>query len=207
MIHALINGFLFGFSLILAIGAQNVMVLRQGLLMQHVFIVCLLCALSDALLIQVGVFGMATIAKYAPAVASVMTWLGAAFLFAYGVLRWKAAFSGSSALNLDVNQQPSRKRVILTALALTWLNPHVYLDTVLLLGTVANDFAPYRAQFAIGATTASFVFFFTLGYGARLLRPALSKPRTWQVLEFAIGLFMFYLAAQLLLSQPHTPSG
>lgn len=170
--------------------------------MQHVFITCLLCAISDALLIQIGVFGMAGIAKYTPTIATIMTWLGAVFLFVYGILRWKAAFNGNSVLIPDTEQQSSRRRIILTTLTLTWLNPHVYLDTVLLLGTVANDFAPYRAGFAIGATTASFVFFFSLGYGARLLRPILTKPRVWQILEFAIGLFMFYLAAALLLNRP-----
>lgn len=199
MIYALINGLLFGFSLILAIGAQNLMVLRQGLLMQHVFIVCLICALSDAILIQIGVFGMNSIAQYAPNIEKIMTWLGAAFLFTYGLLRWKAAFTQDNALTLSEHTALSRKRIILTALAFTWLNPHVYLDTVLLLGTVANQFSPYQIAFSIGATLASFSFFFSLGYGARLLRPLLSNPRVWQGLEFAIGLFMFYLAIKLLL--------
>lgn len=201
MIIAASSGFFLGLSLILAIGAQNVMVLRQGLLRQHVFIVCLICALSDALLIHVGVFGMSSIAQSAPMLATAMRYFGAAFLFAYALLRFRAAWIGGESLAVT-NNSSSKKRVVLTALALTWLNPHVYLDTVLLLGSIGNQYTDQRAIFALGATLASFIFFFSLGYSAQLLRPWLAQPRTWRIIEFVIGLFMLYIAISLLFNHP-----
>ncbi|WP_409202305.1 LysE/ArgO family amino acid transporter [Suttonella sp. R2A3] len=193
------SGFFLGLSLIFAIGAQNVMVLRQGLLHQHVFLVCLICAISDALLIHVGVFGMSAIAEFAPSLATLMRYFGAIFLLLYALLRFRAAWLGGEAL-LVSGKTSSKKRIILIALALTWLNPHVYLDTVLLLGSVANQFSDQRMAFALGATLASFVFFFSLGYGARLLRPLLAQPRTWRIIEVIIGLFMLYIAFSLLVN-------
>lgn len=196
---ALIAGYLFSLSLILAIGAQNAFVLRQGIANRHLFIVCTICALSDALLIQLGIFGMHTIKTVLPIFADIMRYGGALFLLIYGILRLNACWRGGETLNIDNDNPPSRQKIILTTLAMTWLNPHVYLDTVLLLGSVAAQYTPYEEHFAIGATLASFTFFFSLGYGARALRPWLARPSVWRIIELLIGIFMLYLAGNLAL--------
>lgn len=190
-------GFLLGLSLIVAIGAQNAFVLRQGLRGEHVFAVCLVCALSDAVLIAAGVSGMSEIARVAPAVAPAMRYAGAAFLVAYGLRSFRAAWAADAALVPAEGGGGSLGRALAVCLALTWLNPHVYLDTVLLIGSVATQY-PDRAAFAAGAMTASFVFFFGLGYGARWLRPAFARPAAWRALEVGIGAVMWAIALRLL---------
>lgn len=192
-------GFWFSLSLIVAIGAQNAFVLRQGIIGKHIFWVCALCALSDALLIQLGVFGMSAIQQAMPTFALWMRYGGAVFLLVYGLLRLRSAWRGGERLQADEARESSLRSVILTTLAITWLNPHVYLDTVLLLGTVASRYYPDEIIFAVGATLASLVFFFSLGYGAKSLRHWLARPAIWRVIETAIGVFMLYLAGKLLL--------
>lgn len=199
MTIALTAGFLFSLSLILAIGAQNAFVLQQGIANRHLFMVCAICALSDALLIQIGVFGMNAVKTAVPLFADVMRYGGALFLCIYGILRFRAFCKGGEALQIDSAAIPSRKKTALTTLAMTWLNPHVYLDTVLLLGSVAAQYDPYRETFAIGAALASLLFFFSLGYGARMLRPWLARPAVWRTIELLIGIFMLYLAVSLVL--------
>lgn len=198
MFNALFSGFLFGLSLILAIGAQNAYVLRQGILGQRIFLVCLTCALSDALLILIGVLGMDSLQTALPSFAQIMRIGGALFLSVYGILRLISAWRGGHQLKQSQSNTTSIRRVLLTTLAITWLNPHVYIDTVLLLGTIAANFAPYQLIFGAGATVASFTFFFSLGYGAKLFAPWLSRPKVWRVIELLIGLFMLYLAIHLL---------
>lgn len=199
MTQALIAGFALGFSLILAIGAQNAFVLRQGLRGLHVLAVCLVCAVSDSVLIVAGVAGFGALATAVPGLEQVMRWGGAAFLIWYGVKSFRAAMSGGDALKAEGAVEQSLGAALLTCLALTWLNPHVYLDTVVLLGSIS---AQYEAKpaFAIGAISASFVFFFSLGYGARLLRPMFTSPRAWQVLDGIVGTIMWAIAAKLLLA-------
>ncbi|WP_424932646.1 LysE/ArgO family amino acid transporter [Amaricoccus macauensis] len=192
-----LSGFVLGLSLIVAIGAQNAFVLRQGLLGAHVFPVCLVCALSDAILICVGVFGLAVISEAIPMVVPVLRYAGAAFLLVYGVRAARAAWVGGDALKAK-GEAAGLRRTLTICLALTWLNPHVYLDTVLLVGSIATQYAR-PVVFAVGAVTASFVFFFSLGYGARLLRPVFASPASWRVLEGAIALVMWAIAAKLLL--------
>lgn len=198
MSKAFFAGFLFSLSLIVAIGAQNTFVLRQGIIGRHIFWVCLICALSDALLIQVGVFGLTAVQAALPSLANVMRYGGALFLVVYGVMRLRSAWQGNAQLAVAAAQSLPLKKIVLTTLAMTWLNPHVYLDTVLLLGSVAANYVPHQLAFAIGASLASFCFFFSLGYGAQRLRHILARPQVWRVIELLIGLFMLYLAFSLL---------
>ena len=200
MTAPLLAGFLLGLSLILPIGAQNAFVLRVGLRGEHALAVCLTCALSDALLILAGVSGFAQLSAQVPWAETVLRYGGASFLLAYGLRSFMAAF-GSEALRPSEAAPETLSRVVLTCLALTWLNPHVYLDTVVLIGSISTQFDDGKGWFAAGAMTASFVFFFSLGFGARLLKPLFARPVTWRILDVAIGLIMWATAARLLLSE------
>lgn len=194
---AFFPGFALGFSLILAIGAQNAFVLRQGLRRQHVLPVVLTCALSDAVLIAAGVTGMGTLAGALPWFAPLMRFGGAAFLLWYGALNLRTAWRGGSGLTAGQGAGHALPRTLAVVLALTWLNPHVYLDTVVLIGSIAAQYDD-RLAFGLGAGSASFVFFFLLGYGARLLAPLLARPGAWRALDAAIGLTMWAIAAKLI---------
>ncbi|MBV7396996.1 LysE/ArgO family amino acid transporter [Mameliella sediminis] len=196
MFEALVAGFALGFSLILAIGAQNAFVLRQGLRRMHVLPVVLVCALSDAALIAAGVAGFGVLATAIPGLEWGMRIFGAAFLLWYGAKTLYSAWKGGEALQAGAEAQDLRA-ALLTCLALTWLNPHVYLDTVVLLGAISAQYDA-RVAFAVGAMTASFVFFFSLGYGARALAPLFARPRAWQVLDLFVGLTMWAIAAKLI---------
>ena len=197
--QALFSGFGLGLSLILAIGAQNAFVLRAGLLKRYVFIVCLTCSLSDALLIYIGVNGMGRFVQSMPVIIDVMRYGGAIFLVLYGAKSLYSAWRGGTGLTA-AGEFSTLRAAALTCLALTWLNPHVYLDTVILLGSIAVQ-SPQPGVFGIGAILASFVFFFTLGYGAQLLAPFFARPRAWQVLDIGIAAVMFSIAFGLILSQ------
>lgn len=199
MISAAIAGFALGLSLILAIGAQNAFVLRQGLRGSHVFAVSLTCALSDAILIAIGVGGFAAIETVLPGIAPVMRWAGAAFLVVYGALSFRRALGAAEALEPAEGGTESLTKALATCLALTWLNPHVYLDTVVLLGSISTQYEGAKLAFGAGAVTASFSFFFALGYGARALRPLFARPAAWRVLEVVVGLTMWAIAVKLLL--------
>jgi len=196
---AAVSGFLASIGLIAAIGAQNAFVLRQGLKREYVGLVVLLCAVSDALLIAAGVAGFSAAVRALPWLVPVMLWGGVAFLLVYGAMRFRAAMSGGAALAAAAQVPTSKRRVVATCLALTWLNPHVYLDTLALLGALSTQHAPDEWVFGVGAMTASFVFFAALGYGARLLAPVLARPRAWVVVEAVIGLVMWAIAASLVL--------
>ena len=193
-------------SLIVAIGAQNLFVLRQGLRREHVGLVVAICAGSDALLTIVGVSGMGALVNTHPGVVTVVTWAGAAFLAAYGVLAARRAFR-PAVLDAEAGEGSvgsaavvaSAGSVALTCLALTWLNPHVYLDTVFLVGTVGAGHAS-PLLFTIGAITASVVWFAALGYGARLLQPLFRSPLAWRILDGIIAVVMLALAVTLALS-------
>ena len=194
-----IAGFSLGLSLILAIGSQNAFVLKQGLKKRHVFIVCLVCAVSDALLISLGVSGFGTVVKQFPTIEIVARYGGAAFLTIYALLSFKSAFTQSHALEAEAEAETESSlfRTIAICLAFTWLNPHVYLDTVILLGSVSTQYHPEQFQFALGAVIASFVFFFSLGYGARVLAPVFENPKAWKIFEFFVGIIMLSLAVSL----------
>ena len=187
---AAISGFLLGASLILAIGAQNAFILRQGLLRQHVFVLCLICALSDALLIAAGIAGLGTLIATSPRLISAVTVGGALFLFAYAFLAFRRSMH-PEALYAAKKGEGNLRRAIAACLAFTFLNPHVYLDTVVLLGSLSAGFeGAARLAFGAGATVASFVWFFGLGYGARLLQPVFAQPAAWRVLDVLIGIIM-----------------
>ncbi|ARC88791.1 LysE/ArgO family amino acid transporter [Rhodovulum sp. MB263] len=195
-----LTGFATSLSLILAIGAQNAFVLRQGLLQSHVFVLCLFCALSDALLISAGVAGFGAITGALPWLPGALTLGGAAFLIVYGLLRARAALKGGHRLEAS-GRSGAVWTVLGTAAALTWLNPHVYLDTLGLIGAISTEFGPGgpRLAFGLGAVAASFCFFFALGYGARLLAPAMARPLAWRLLDGLIAVVMWAIAARLLL--------
>ncbi len=186
-----------GLSLIMAIGAQNAFVLKQGLMRQHVFAVCLFCAVSDALLIAAGVAGMGAIGSAAPWLPQAMRWAGVIFLILYGAWSFCAAWRGGEALRPE-GQATSLAATLAVLAALTWLNPHVWLDTVVLLGAISSGWPDQRA-FAAGAVTGSFLFFFSLGYGARLLAPIFARPVAWRWLELAVGCVMWAIALRLAL--------
>ena len=194
--QAAVAGFGLGISLILAIGAQNAFVLRQGLRREHVLAVVLVCAVSDAVLVAAGVTGFGALAERVPGLERVMRYGGAAFLLVYGARAFLAAWRGGAVLEASTGAGNLR-RAVLTCLALTWLNPHVYLDTVVLLGSVSAQYAD-RLGFGAGAVAASFVFFFTLGYGARLLAPVFRRPASWRVLDAGVGAVMWAIAVGLL---------
>lgn len=187
-----------GLSLIMAIGAQNAFVLKQGLLRNHVFAVCLFCAASDAALIAAGVAGAGAIARNAPWFLQAMRWGGAAFLLWYGLRSARAAWRGGEALQASAGAAPALGPTLATLAALTWLNPHVWLDTVVLIGSISSA-QPDRLGFALGAMSGSFLFFFSLGYGARLLAPLFARPVSWRVLEAGVALVMWTIAATLIL--------
>jgi len=214
-----------GLSLIIAIGAQNVFVLRQGLKREHVLPVVIICAISDAVLIIAGVIGLGFLIETAPWLVPVARWLGGGFLVFYGLLAarraWKpsgetllvetteaqegadaAASGSSSAATLTAPRTVTHARlgtVLLTALALTWLNPNVYLDTVLMLGSIASTHGDTRWMFAAGAVLASFLWFFALGFGARYLGRWLRTPRAWRMLDAGIAVLMLVLGVNLVL--------
>jgi L-lysine exporter family protein LysE/ArgO len=189
-------GLLTGLSLIVAIGAQNSYVLRQGLAGRHVGLIVTICATSDLLLIAAGVAGVGTLIRSHPDGITVVRWVGAAYLLTYGGLSLRSAARPSS-LPVDGRSARGRRTAVLTTLALTYLNPHVYLDTVVMLGSVANGYGNYRWEFAAGAALGSVLWFSGLGFGARVASPALNRPRTWRALDVVIGCVMIALAIRV----------
>jgi L-lysine exporter family protein LysE/ArgO len=200
LLSAALSGFLLGASLIIAIGAQNAFILRQGLLRQHVFILCLICAASDAGLIVLGVGGLGTLISQAPTLITVVTIGGVLFLGTYAVIAFRRALH-PEAMKAANTGNGSLKTAVAACLAFTFLNPHVYLDTVVLLGSLSARFEEARRiAYGAGAALASFVWFFGLGYGARLLEPVFARPAAWRVLDIIIGLVMAGLAISLALT-------
>ncbi|MEG9303523.1 LysE/ArgO family amino acid transporter [Psychrobacter celer] len=191
-----LSGFLLGLSLIIAIGSQNAFVLKQGLKREHIFFVCLFCALSDAILISAGVGGFGAVTARYPHIVDVAKFAGVVFLLGYGLQSLYASVRLSQALTVEGQVVSSLKKALLLCFGFTWLNPHVYLDTLVLVGMVSTG-ASSKVVFAAGAVSASFFFFFALGYGARLLKPLFTKPKAWNVLDALVGILMLYLAWHL----------
>jgi L-lysine exporter family protein LysE/ArgO len=197
VLDSAVAGLLTGLSLIVAIGAQNAFVLRQGLAREHVGPVVAICAVSDLVLIVAGVAGIGTVIRQAGWVVDVVRWLGVAFLTWYGVTSLLRA-RRTSGLAAAAPEPMSLRAAVGRATALTWLNPHVYLDTVLLVGSIANTHGhPGRWWFAAGAVLASVLWFSALGFGARFASPLLALPRAWQLLDVLIGLTMLGIALML----------
>ena len=198
ILYAGLDGFLLGASLIIAIGAQNAFVLRQGLKREYVFAVCLVCSLSDALLIAAGVAGLGTLVRRSETALLAVNMGGALFLFVYGAMAFRRAMR-PDAMQAGEGRSGALAAALGAALAFTYLNPHVYLDTVLLLGSLsARHAGGARLAYGVGASLASFAWFFGLGYGARLLRPFFADPRAWRALDIGIGIVMWSLAVGLL---------
>jgi L-lysine exporter family protein LysE/ArgO len=189
----------FGLSLIVAIGAQNAFVLRQGLRREHVLPVVSVCAVSDAVLIVVGVAGLGELLELVPWMIDALRVMGAAFLFGYALIAARRALSPSALAASAGGESTPLWTVLGTCVALTWLNPHVYLDTVVLLGSVAASRGDDRWAFGAGAVLGSVVWFAALGYGARFLRPVFARPAAWRVLDAVIALVMTGIAVSLLL--------
>lgn len=196
----MLSGFATGLTLIIAIGAQNAFVLRQGLRREHVLPVVLVCAVADALLITAGVAGLGVLVSGHPVALDVTRYGGAAFLSGYGLLAIRRVFR-PGAMTASERSAGTLSAALLACLAFTFLNPHVYLDTVVLLGSIANQHGPDgRWLFGIGAAAGSVVWFFALGYGARRLSPFFARPRAWRVLDGLIAVVMLGLATSLVLS-------
>jgi L-lysine exporter family protein LysE/ArgO len=197
-VPAAISGFLLGGSLIVAIGAQNAFVIRQGVLKSHVFWVCLFCSVCDAALIWAGVFGLGALIKAVPLFIPVMTYGGAAFLIWYGIKALLRALKPTG-MGASGETAGTLKSALLACAGFTLLNPHVYLDTVILVGSIANARPPgEQTAFAIGASLASLVWFFGLGYGAKAMSQWLGRPRVWQAIDVLIAAVMFLIAFKLL---------
>jgi len=201
--YAALEGLGLGAGLIIAIGAQNAYVLRQGLRRQHVFVVASLCFLIDCTLIALGTGGFAGLLRAVPSLPGIAAWGGALFLAAYSLRAFHAALKPGSLDDADAASAGNGLRAaMLTALALSLLNPHVYLDTVILLGGIAARYAAEtRVAFALGAMTASGLWFYGLGYGARSLAPLFRSPRAWRLLDAFVGCVMAALAVSLVLDQ------
>ena len=189
------EGAVISLSLIVAIGAQNAFVIRQGLSDRHVFLVCTICAFSDAALIALGVFGFGEIISNLENISELIRWFAISFLIIYPIMRFKAAYNGNT---LDIDEEESlvsAKKTAIITLGFTWLNPHVYLDTTVLLGTASLQFqGDEKIAFAIGAMTSSFLFFYSLGFGARRLAPLLKTKKVWRIIDIIIGLVMIWIA-------------
>ncbi|WP_455926511.1 LysE/ArgO family amino acid transporter [Pseudomonas putida] len=197
MWNSYLNGLLVAAGLIMAIGTQNAFVLAQSLRREHHLPVALLCVLCDALLVTLGVFGLANVLAHSPLLLGVARWGGALFLLWYGTKALRRACSRQSLQQGDGDGQRSRRAVLLSALAVTLLNPHVYLDTVLLIGSLGAQQSMPSAYVA-GAASASLLWFFTLALGAAWLAPWLARPATWRLLDLMVAVMMFAVAAQLI---------
>ncbi len=199
MFSAALAGFALGGSLIIAIGAQNAFVIRQGVLNHYVFWICSFCAVSDAILIWCGVYGLAAVLAVAPQLLALLRYGGAAFLMWYGIQAFRRAVNPEALMDSQ-RTTPSLASALAMCAAFTWLNPHVYIDTVVLVGSIANARATgEQAPFAAGASLASFVWFFAIGYGAKALRGPLSQPKVWRAIDLSIAAIMFWIAIKLLL--------
>lgn len=194
---AFLAGFQLSLGLIMAIGPQNAFVLRQGLRREHVLAVSLFCAGSDAVLIAAGIVGFGALVAEAPWVAPVLRWGGVAFLLWYGARSFLAAWRGGGSLAAAGGGAQPLSRILGVLALVTWGNPHVYLDTVVLIGTVSAQYPERIAEFGAGAVLASFAFFLTLGFGARLLAPVFARPGAWRLLDIGVGAVMWAIAFSL----------
>ncbi len=196
----LLEGFLVSLGLIVAIGAQNAFILKQGLKKEHIFWLCLICSLSDAILIICGVKGVGIFIAKSQIFLLAITIFGAIFLFGYGFISLKSAFKNEALHVKKQDKNQTFKKAVFSVLALTFLNPHVYLDTFLLIGSIGGAYSPQNQNlFILGAVSASFAWFFSLGYGTKVLIPLFNKPKTWKILDFLIAIIMFFIAFGLVL--------
>ena len=193
---ALFSGFLASLSLIIAIGAQNAFVIKQGLLRSHVTLVVLFCSVADALFIVLGVGGLGTFVQRQPQALEYIRWFGVTYLTWFGIKSVRAALSTQS-LTVATSEKQSAGKILLSLVTFTFLNPHVYLDTVILLGSIANQFADHRWYFAVGASVASVLWFTVIGYGARAASKFMTRSLFWKILDSVIAVIMFTIAITL----------
>jgi len=199
MTDAFITGILVGISLIVAIGAQNIFVLRQGIIGKHVFYVALFCATADTLLINIGVSGFSFfLNKFILEISHLLFGISALWLLVYGFIRLLAAIKADSKIELEGAPPFGLFPTLSIAAILTFANPHVYLDTMILIGSISQQFTTEnRPAFALGASLASFIFFFSLAYGAKLIAPAMKSSFSWRILDLVTALIMFLIAFKL----------
>ena len=199
MISAFLTGFFLAISLIVAIGAQNAFVLRQGILGQHIFYVALFCALSDAILICIGITGISFFSNnHIAEFSDLLFGFSAIWLAGYGLMRLKTVFKPYSAIEVESLISKNLASTLSILFVLTFANPHVYLDTMVLIGSISQQFSgDNKIAFALGAIFASFIFFFALAYGAKLLAPLMQSPNSWRKLDFLIALVMFIISIKL----------
>ena len=199
MITAFVTGFFLGISLIVAIGAQNAFVLRQGVIGQHVLYVALFCAVSDTLLISLGVTGISFfLNNLVSEISNLLFGFSAVWLSGYGILRLTAAFKSDITLDIETSSSKGLLPTLSIIAVLTFANPHVYLDTMILIGSVSQQFpGENKLAYVLGASLASFVFFFSLAYGAKLLAPIMKRPFSWRILDCLIAFIMFTIAFKL----------
>lgn len=194
------SGFVLSFTLILAIGAQNAFVLRQGIKREHVLLCVIICGVSDTLLIILGVTSFGLLNEQMPWLGPIMRYGGAVFLAVYGAMSFHSALTSTEALNVEGRVRSDWRKVAATLLALTFLNPHVYLDTVILLGSIAAQYGEQRTLFGAGAASGSIIFFVMLGFGARLLAPLFARPKAWRILDALVGATMWLIALGLIVN-------
>ena len=199
MFSAFFTGFFLGLSLIVAIGAQNAFVLRHGILRQHVFYVALFCAVSDAALIFLGVAGISFFfTNFVDQFSNILFGISSIWLSGYGIIRLMSVFKSNSAIDIEKTSVKGLLPTLIALFILTFANPHVYLDTVILIGSIAQQFSgDLRVAFAIGASLSSFVFFFSLSYGAKFLASIMQNPNSWRILDGVIAIIMFSIAFKL----------
>lgn len=194
-----IQGFLICAGLITTIGAQNAFLIKQALLKQHTFLLCSLFFLCDCMLFAVGIFGLGSLISQTPIATIALAFIGGLFLFIYGIKSFISAYQGNIALQLEKGAIQSLKKTLLIALAITLLNPHVYLDTVVIIGGIAGTLSPEsKLFFLLGTSLSSGLWFFGVGYGARLLIPFFQKTITWRILDFTTGIIMWGIAFGLI---------
>ncbi|MDC1046755.1 LysE/ArgO family amino acid transporter [Candidatus Pseudothioglobus singularis] len=199
MFSAFFTGFFLGLSLIVAIGAQNAFVLRHGILQQHVFYIALFCSISDATLIFLGITGISFFfTNFVDQFSNILFGISSIWLSCYGIIRLMSVFKSNSAIDIEKTTVKGLFPTLIALFILTFANPHVYLDTVILIGSIAQQFSgELKVGFAIGACLASFVFFFGLAYGAKLLAPIMQNPNSWRILDGVIAIIMFSIAIKL----------
>ena len=199
MFSYMVSGFAVGMSLIVSIGAQNAFVLKQGLKQQHVFWVCVICALSDSILILLGVFGFARVIEHYPHIVMFSKYIGAGFLFYYGLQHAISAFKSTEVLALSDQATEHFVQVLMICLAFTWLNPHVYLDTVILIGSISTQYSLGKEWFTLGAVLASW-FFFLFGIWRKNIDAVVSTSKSWKILDAIIACTMWAIALSLIVS-------
>ena len=201
MFDSLFTGLLLGFSLIIAIGPQNIFVLRQGLLKKNVFLVASFCSISDILLIFIGIGGISLIFEnIIKSYSDFLFGISALWLLGYGMLRLFSSLKNESKLKIDTEENGSALSILFTLFIITFANPHVYLDTVILIGSVSQQFSGNeKYMFGMGSSIASIIFFFSLAYGAKLIVPVMENSSSWRILDFSIGVIMLIIAFNLIL--------